>query len=145
MGLEIIQHVPPRDQELTALRSGLREFNLTQLPHLSETVQEFGFFLRNETKIWGGISGRTFLAALQIQYFWVHEEVRGKGYGRKLLLAAEEFGESYSCRFSIADTLSFQSLEFYQKNGYLIEFMQQGYAEDVTAYHLRKRLSPAKP
>ena len=119
----------------------MQAFNLKTLNHLKDTVHEFGFFLYFETTVLGGITGRTFLGALQIKYLWIDEKLRRKGYGKNLINKAEAFGQSYGCRFAVADTLSFQSLGFYQNNGYSIEFTQEGYDGGEIIYYLRKPLS----
>jgi ribosomal protein S18 acetylase RimI-like enzyme len=136
----IIQSCPPKDEEITAVRKGLQAFNLKTLTHLEDVVHEFGFFLYCGTTVLGGITGRTFLGALQIKYLWIDENLQRKGYGQDLMDKAEAFGKSHGCKFSVTDTMSFQSLEFYQKNGYSIELAQEGYDGGEIAYHLRKSL-----
>lgn len=144
MGMEIIGgEINNKEKNLKTIqiiRDGLTAFNLSVCPHLKESVSEFSFFLSHKLGVLGGVSGRTFLGSLQIKLLWIDKNLRSQGYGQELMKKAEEFGKQKGCRFSILNTFSFQSLEFYQRMGYFIETEQKGYDHDSIRYFLRKDL-----
>jgi GNAT superfamily N-acetyltransferase len=78
-----------------------------------------------------GLTGFTWGGALKIEYLWVHEELRGQGYGSRLLLAAEQEAVRRGCHLAVVDTHSFQAPHFYPKLGYV----QCGLVEDWPAGH----------
>ncbi len=53
---------------------------------------------------------------------------------------ALEFGKKRGCQFAFVETMSFQALEFYQKNGFAIDFSREGYARNTSFHYLRKDL-----
>ena len=95
-------------------------------------------------QIVGGLVGGTYWGWLYTEILWVEEGLRGKGYGRSLLAAAEAEAAGRGCRNAHLDTMDFQALRFYQKQGYSI-FAE---LEDIPAgsghrrYSLKKRLVP---
>jgi GNAT superfamily N-acetyltransferase len=88
-----------------------------------------------------GLTGYTWGGALKIEYLWVHEELRGQGYGSRMMLAAEQEAIRRGCLLAVLDTHSFQAPRFYPKLGYV----QCGLVEDSPVGHTdtiyRKTLS----
>ncbi|MBR2567829.1 MAG: GNAT family N-acetyltransferase [Paenibacillus sp.] len=76
---------------------------------------------------------------LQVDYIYVADEIRHTGYGTKLLQTAERMAKDKECAFAKLDTLSFQALEFYLKQGYEC-FGQLENAGGYTHYYLKKDL-----
>jgi len=70
---------------------------------------------------------------LFINLMWLPEDLRGQGYGQKLLALAEEEGHHRGARFSYLDTFSFQAPEFYKIFGY----QEFGELEDFPPGHTR--------
>jgi len=95
-----------------------------------------------EGQIVAGLVGGTYWGWLYTEILWVKEGLRGKGYGQSLLAAAEAEAVRRGCRNAHLDTMDFQALRFYQKQGYSI-FAE---LEDIPAgsghrrYSLKKRL-----
>lgn len=73
--------------------------------------------------MWGGV--------LKIEYLWVHEQLRGQGYGSRMMLAAEQEAIRRGCYLAVVDTHSFQAPHFYPKLGYV----QCGLIEDSPVGH----------
>ena len=91
-----------------------------------------GVFARDEDgAIRAGLTGFTWGGALKIEYLWVHEQVRGQGYGSRILLAAEQEVVRRGCHLAVVDTPSFQGSHFYPKLGYA----QCGLVEDWPVGH----------
>jgi len=99
----------------------------------------FGIFLKNHAgETLGGITGCTLHGSLYIDLLFVQKEFQGQGWGSKLLLEAENWGKKRHCFFSTLNTMDFQALPFYQKLGYTVEFVREGYHKNSKMYLLRK-------
>ena len=66
----------------------------------------------------GGINAFRLDTLLMIDRLWVAEEQRGKGLGRRLLLAVEQEGRRQGARRAELNTFGFQAPGFYEKMGY---------------------------
>jgi ribosomal protein S18 acetylase RimI-like enzyme len=71
---------------------------------------------------------------------WISEEVRHQGWGRKLMEEAEKLGKERKCSFATVNTMDWEALTFYQKLGYTIEFIREGFEHHSIMYFLRKQL-----
>lgn len=87
-----------------------------------------------------GLSGRTFGNWFMLDYLWVDDSCRGQGYGKSLMLEAENIARSRGCRFVLLDTLDFQARPFYQQLGYQLVFVQEDYPLCGKRYYLQKLL-----
>ena len=74
--------------------------------------------LREKRDVVGGVVGDTHLGWLFVQWFWVDEKYRGKGFGRRLIGAAEDEARKRGVTNVYLDTFSFQAADFYRKLGY---------------------------
>ena len=89
------------------VRTGRRDF------------RPLGIFLRDENRdIVGGLSGYTWAGWLEIRFLWVREDLRGQGYGRRMLEAAEVEARMRGCDHAWLDSYTFQAPAFYQHLGY---------------------------
>lgn len=68
----------------------------------------------------GGLTGRTSLGMLFVDYFYLPPELRGSGLGGEVLRQAENEGRARGCRTGVLYTISFQAPGFYQKNGWRV-------------------------
>jgi GNAT superfamily N-acetyltransferase len=68
----------------------------------------------------GGVIGATYWDWLHVDLMWVKEELRGQGYGHRLLTMAEEEARRRGAKHAFLDTFTFQAPEFYKKHGYVI-------------------------
>lgn len=71
----------------------------------------------------------------------IDEDIRNSGYGTKLLAKIEEIAVEKDCDFIKVDTLSFQALDFYKKNGYQVYGSIDNVGRDHTHYYLKKDLA----
>ena len=79
-------------------------------------------FLRDRKGIVeGGLDGFMGLGWLNIGTLWVAEKLRGQGYGRKLIQAAEQKAFKHGYKSAYLFTYSFQNLEFYLHIGALLK------------------------
>ena len=75
---------------------------------------------------------------MYVDQLWVDESLRGKGYGTRLMQAAEELGKKKKCISAAVNTMSWEALDFYKKLGYHVEFERHGVAKNSIFYFLRK-------
>lgn len=111
---------------------GLSDFNTQQAG--DDDGKNLCYVLEtSEGEIVGGVIGATYWDWLYVNLMWVREDLRGQGYGRRLLEEAEAEAVRRGAKRSYLDTFSFQAPEFYQKSGYE-EF---GRLEDFPVGHTR--------
>jgi ribosomal protein S18 acetylase RimI-like enzyme len=127
------------DSDVQVLWDGLHDHNTK---HAGEGEAEgLSIFVRNENgAIVGGVHGWTGFGWLHIDVLWVAENLRGQGWGKKLLFEAEAEGVRRGCKYANLDSFSFQAPEMYKKYGYE-EF---GVLDDIAGKHkwhfLKKKL-----
>ncbi len=74
-------------------------------------------------------------------YYHLDEDIRQSGYGTKLLLELERMAIDKKCDFIKVDTLSFQALDFYKRNGYQVFGSIDNVGRDFEHYYLKKDLN----
>ncbi|OIA99317.1 GNAT family acetyltransferase [Paenibacillus sp. LC231] len=106
--------------DINYVRNQMIKYNLMHFPDdLKGRYQEVNLLLRNaDGQILGGIVGEICWNWLEIHYLFVDEPFRKSGYGTKLLNEVEKIAKEKQCEFVKLDTLSFQALDFYIKQGY---------------------------
>ena len=90
--------------------------------------------------IQGGLVGGTYLGWLSVQALTLDQRLRGQGHGAALLKMAEEEAVRRGCPRVFLETLSFQSLPFYEKHGYRVHSRLDGFPPGGTRYALTKML-----
>lgn len=111
---------------------GISEYNTQQAG--DDQGKNLCFVLKaaDETIV-GGVIGATYWNWLFVNLMWLQDRLRGRGYGRQLLLLAEEEARRRGAQHAYLDTFSFQAPDFYQKNGYRVF----GELADFPAGHTR--------
>jgi GNAT superfamily N-acetyltransferase len=108
----------PDPSESTFVERCLLNYNLERAgPHHYRKVAAF---LRDPAnQVLGGITGRTYWGWLMIEFLWVPEELRAKGYGKQLLTTVETDAANSGCHHASLDTFTFQgAVDFYKRCGY---------------------------
>jgi GNAT superfamily N-acetyltransferase len=88
----------------------------------------------------GAVLGQVWGTWLRVDMVWIVELLRGQGYGRALLQAAEAYGIERGAVHARLDTFSFHAPGFYLKLGYTVFATLEDYPPGHTLYLLRKRL-----
>jgi len=91
-------------------------------------------------EIKGGLIGGVYLGWLTVTVLTLDESLRGQGYGAKLLKLAEDEAVRRGCPRVFLETLSFQSLPFYEKQGYRVHSQLEGFPPGGARYALTKML-----
>ena len=88
----------------------------------------------------GGVIGEVYWGWLYIDLLWVKDELRGRGYGHRLLTLAEQEAQQRGAKNAYLDTFSFQAPDFYKQHGYQIFGELQDFPPGHQRYFLKKQL-----
>ena len=103
--------------------------------------QNLCFVLRApDQEIVGGVIGATYWDWLSIDLMWVKDELRGRGYGHRLLELAEDEARQRGAKDAYLDTFSFQAPDFYRQHGYEVFGELEDFPAGHRRYFLKKRL-----
>ena len=105
------------------------------------TVIPVALYLREgEGPIRGGLTGFLAWDWLSVDLLWVDAALRGQGYGSALLAQAEQLAREAGCVAVRLDTYDFQARPFYERHGYVVWGVLEGYPAGRRTFHLRKSL-----
>jgi GNAT superfamily N-acetyltransferase len=138
----------PASQDLQFLEERINEHNMAVTGYYD--FQWLTIFVRDRAQtIIAGISGYTWGLSCKIQFLWVRPDLRGRGYGKALLQAAEAEAARRGCYTVVLDTHSFQAPAFYEKLGYTVAGVYTDFPYQHQQFFLQKRLvqagSPTNP
>ena len=128
--MAIVTHAKPRARRLTynvtsastnaarkTILKGLVEYNRGKVgPHKWQSVAVVVNDARG--KVLGGLTGWTGWGWMYVELFWLPEELRRQGHGRKLMELAEAEAKRRGCIGMYLNTASFQAPDFYPKLGF---------------------------
>lgn len=113
----IIIEFSPQPEDVRLLMDGIHDHNTRHSGDAEAST--LALFLRGPGwEVVGGAYGWTAFGWLRIDVLWVREDLRGRGFGKQLLLATEEEGRRRGCHSATLDSFSFQAPELYKRNGY---------------------------
>jgi GNAT superfamily N-acetyltransferase len=132
---------PPVGEVVKAIHAGLRAFNAQYT--MPGPTTRFAVFVRDEAGVSiGGLEASVRWNWLHIDNLWLPEAVRRRGIGASVLRAAEAFAMERACTASYVDTYEFQALPFYERQGYNVFGVQEGFPPGYSRYYLQKALQP---
>jgi GNAT superfamily N-acetyltransferase len=130
----------PRSEDLRVIQEGLRAFTDAQAGPVN--ARPLAIFIRNaEGAVVGGLDGELRWTWLFVAHFWLAESLRGRGVGTALLARAESFAREQGATAVYLDTLDFQALSFYQRRGYSIYGVLDGFPPGFRRFYLQKRIA----
>jgi ribosomal protein S18 acetylase RimI-like enzyme len=131
----------PSDRAIEAVRNELIAYNIATAA--IDAQRNLAVFLHDaHGQLRGGIVGTIWGQCLEITSLWVHPSLRGQGYGSRLLQTLEQEARAQQCSSAILNTYSFQAPAFYQRLGYEVFGMIDGYPQGYQKVFLKKRLVP---
>jgi GNAT superfamily N-acetyltransferase len=93
-----------------------------------------------DQEIVGGVMAEIYWGWLYIDLLWVKDELRGRGYGHRLLARAEDEARQQGARNAYLDTFSFQALDFYRQHGYQVFGELRDFPPGHQRYFMAKEL-----
>jgi len=127
-----------------AVRQGIREADPADVGR--RDYELLALALRDgDGRLRGGAYGATMWGWLMVDGLWVATELRGQGYGSRLLDAAESVAMRRGCRGAWLGTFDFQARSFYERNGYRVHGQLAGFPSGHTHFHLAKRFGDSLP
>jgi len=118
---------------------GISQYNKQQAG--DDQGQNLCFVLRApDDEVVGGVIGAIFWDWLYIDLMWIKEDLRGLGYGHRLLELAEEEARKRGAKNAYLDTFSFQAPEYYKKRGYKVFGELKDFPQGHQRYFLSKEL-----
>jgi GNAT superfamily N-acetyltransferase len=93
-----------------------------------------------DQEIVGGVIGEVYWEWFYLDLLWVKEELRGRGYGHRLLTIAEQEARQCGAKNVYLDTFSFQAPDFYIQHGYQVFGELQDFPPGYQRYFLTKQL-----
>ena len=122
----------PEEAAWGIIGRGLSAYNLKQA--VDQKFQRLCFVLQTpDQEIVGGALGELYWGWFHLDLLWVKEELRGHGYGHRLLVTIEDEARQRGAKNVYLDTFSFQAPDFYKRHGYQIF----GELKDFPAGHQR--------
>jgi len=136
---EEYQIVYKDNPEWEIIGGGINAFNQQQGGQ--DNAQNLCFVLQSpDGVIVGGVIGSTYWDWLHVDLMWIKEEFRGCGYGKRLLMQAEDEARQRGARYAYLDTFSFQAPDFYKKYGYEVFGELENFPDGHQRYFLAKQL-----
>lgn len=112
--MEQISIQPNTDGDNEAIHRMLQQYNRQYM----RDFKEYSFHISENGKIVAGIVAESTFDTLEVEFLFVDEACRGKGYGRRLVSHVEELALRDGLRRVLLNTYSFQAPGFYKTLGY---------------------------
>jgi GNAT superfamily N-acetyltransferase len=107
-----------------------------------EEYYSVSLFLRGESdEVLGGVLGEIWGQWMFVSHVWLAAPLRRSGYGRRLLLTAEQYAKAKGCQNVWLTTHSFQARPFYEKLGYQMFAQLDEFPPGHKLHFMRKRLA----
>lgn len=130
----------PSEEDFKVLSEGLLSHHAKN-GHPRKSVK-YSIFLKDQNnKVLGGVIVTFLWNGMEINSLWVDEALRGQGWGRKLMDAAEKEAIKRGCTLAYTNTFSYQSPEFYTKQGYNLYGRLDDFPTGSAKLNFSKRLT----
>jgi GNAT superfamily N-acetyltransferase len=101
----------------------------------------FSVFVRaRDGALVGGLNARLAFGDLHVDQLWCAREIRGRGFGSRLLEKAEQYGREHHAAHSLLNTFDPGLIPFYEKRGYSVMGTIPGLAARRPVFFLKKEL-----
>lgn len=129
----------PEDTAWGIIGRGLDQYNKAQAGE--EGFQRVCFVLQApDQEIAGGVLGEIYWGWLHVDLMWIREDLRGHGYGGRLLTSIEDEARRRGAKNVFLDTFSFQAPDFYIRHGYRVFGELPDFPPGSRRYFLTKAL-----
>jgi GNAT superfamily N-acetyltransferase len=129
----------PEESVWGIIGKGLDQFNIQKAG--DDNFQRICFALyAPDQEIAGGVVGEIYWDWLYVGLMWVKDELRGAGYGQRLLMRIEDEARTRGAKNVYLDTFSFQAPDFYKKQGYQVFGKLKNFPTGHQRFFLTKKL-----
>lgn len=136
---QIVVVEKPTDEMWDVIGGGIGAYNKQKGG--PENFQHLCFALHDPNQeVVGGLIGEIYWGWFYINLLFVKDELRGQGYGDKIMSLAEEEARQRGAKNAFLDTFSFQAPEFYTKRGYRVFGELNDFPPGHQRYYLTKQL-----
>jgi GNAT superfamily N-acetyltransferase len=136
---QIVYVDKPEESAWGIIGRGLDRYNEQQAGEYH--LQRLCFALQAPAgEIVGGALGAIYWDWFQLDLLWIQAELRGRGYGHRLLNAVEAEAQRRGAKHVFLDTFSFQAPDFYRQHGYQVFGQLQDFPRGHQRYYLTKQL-----
>jgi GNAT superfamily N-acetyltransferase len=140
---QIVYVEKPEESAWGIIGRGISQYNLQHAGE--EGFQRLCFVLQTaEEEIVGGVIGELYWGWFHVDLLWVKDELRGRGYGRRLLTTVEDEARRRGARHAYLDTFSFQAPDFYKEQGYRVFGELENFPPGHRRYFLTKQLQESQ-
>ena len=127
----------PGQEAYETLNERLVDFNRTKV---NWGTAAFTVVLRDEIgSARGGAHGVVRMGAVEIRSVWLDGDLRGRGFGAKIIRAVEDEARRLGARAALLDSYEFQARGFYERLGYT-SFGSFIYPDGVSRFYLSRAL-----
>ena len=135
----IVSIKKPTDPLWEAIGGGLHRYNVQKAGEPRGKPVCIVIYGPNQ-EIAGGLIGEIHWDWFYINLMFIKEELRGHGYGHRLLTLAEDEARKSGAKNAYLDTFSFQAPAFYEKHGYRVFGELKDFPPGHQRYYLTKSL-----
>jgi ribosomal protein S18 acetylase RimI-like enzyme len=136
---QIVYVDKPEESAWGIIGRGISNYNEQQTG--DQNFQRLCFVLHApDQEIVGGVMGETYWDWFHLDLLWVKDELRGRGYGHRLLTLAEQEARQRGAKNAYLDTFSFQAPNFYKQHGYQVFGELEDFPPGHQRYFLTKKL-----
>lgn len=116
--MESFQIKPNTAEDNVNIHQMLRAYNAAYM----QDGKDYSFHISENGVLAAGIVAGSVCDTLEVEFLFVKEPFRGKGYGQKLLSYVEDCARQDGLQRILLNTYSFQAPGFYRKLGYIQQF-----------------------
>jgi len=136
---QIVSVENPEENAWGIIGRGVGNYNKQQAG--DNRFQRLCFALKTtDEEIVGGVLGEVYFDWLYVDLLWVKDELRGEGYGYRLMELLEDEARKLGAKNAYLDTFSFQAPDFYKRQGYQVFGELQDFPTGHQRYFLTKQL-----
>ena len=129
----------PEESAWGIIGRGVSHYNTQQVGESQFQRLCFALYAPDETIV-GGVMAELYWGWMHVDLLWVKDELRGQGYGHRLLVLAEEEARKRGARHAYLDTFSFQAPDFYTRYGYQVFGELDDFPAGQRRYFMTKEL-----
>lgn len=136
MKISIIED--PTDEETSSIEKGVLDYGLTQVEGIAPT--KWAFHAVEDGQLLGGATGRIHFTQFYLDLVWVKEEFRSKGVGTVILASIVDFARENKCKRILLNTMNVNAVRLYEKLGYKILSVIEGYVDGFDLYYMAQEI-----